>query len=245
MPITLPTTRVPAETQDPRYLIIFSKVKQGKTSALAQLPNNLILDTERGTKFVEALKISITSVADIKETCKALKAANDPYDYITIDTMTALEDICKPVALQMYQNTAAGSAYQGDILSAPNGSGYGFLRQAIEAVVDAIAARTKNIILVCHSKDAAIGANELNVRQIDLLGKTGRILASRSDAIGYLHRDEDSNTILSFNTNDKYVECGARPAHLRNANIVLGEMQEDGTIQYHWERIYTSLAKKK
>jgi len=83
------------------------------------------------------------------------------------------------------------------------------------------------------------------VKQIDLLGKTGRILSSKADAIGYLYRDEDSNTILSFNTNNKFVECGARPEHLKNADVVLGEMQEDGTIEYHWERVYPSLAKKK
>ena len=72
--------------------------------------------------------------------------------------------------------------------------------------------------------------------------KTGRVLASKSDAIAYLTRDDDSNTILSFNTNDKFVECGARPSHLRNKDVILGEMQDDGTIQYHWERIYPSLA---
>ena len=49
------------------------------------------------------------------------------------------------------------------------------------------------------------------------------------------------NTILSFNTNDKFVECGARPEHLRNADVVLGEMKEDGNIEFHWERIYPSL----
>lgn len=72
--------------------------------------------------------------------------------------------------------------------------------------------------------------------------KTGRILASKSDGIGFMTRDDDSNTILSFNTNDASVECGARPAHLRNKDVVLGEMQEDGTIIYHWERIFPSLA---
>ena len=66
-------------------------------------------------------------------------------------------------------------------------------------------------------------------------------MVSKSDAIGYLDRDEDSNTILSFNTNDKFVECGARPEHLRNADVVLGEMKEDGNIEFHWERIYPSL----
>ena len=71
--------------------------------------------------------------------------------------------------------------------------------------------------------------------------KTGQILASKSDAIGYIDRDDESNTTLSFNTNDKFLECGARPKHLRNAVIKLGEMQEDGEIIYHWDRIYPSL----
>ena len=70
--------------------------------------------------------------------------------------------------------------------------------------------------------------------------KTGRILASRSDAIGYLYRDDDSNSILSFNSNDKFVDCGSRPEHLRNKDIVLGEMQEDGNVIYHWERVFPS-----
>lgn len=73
--------------------------------------------------------------------------------------------------------------------------------------------------------------------------KTGRILSSKADGIGYMYRDENSNTILSFDTNNKYVECGARPAHLRNANIILGEMKEDNTLEFHWERIYPSLNK--
>ena len=70
--------------------------------------------------------------------------------------------------------------------------------------------------------------------------KTGRVLASRSDAIGYMYRDDFSNTILSFNSNDKFVDCGSRPEHLRNKDVVLGEMQDDGTINYHWERIFPS-----
>ena len=63
--------------------------------------------------------------------------------------------------------------------------------------------------------------------------KSGRVLSSKSDAIGFLYRDDDSNTILSFNTGDKYVECGARPKQLRNKDVILGEMQEDGELVFH------------
>lgn len=114
----------------------------------------------------------------------------------------------------------------------------------METVIDSVAKCASNIILVCHVKDAAIANSDVTVKQIDLLGKTGRVLSSKSDAIGYLTRDDDSNTILSFNSNDKFVECGSRPEHLRNKDVVLGEMQEDGSIIYHWERIYKSLENK-
>lgn len=56
-----------------------------------------------------------------------------------------------------------------------------------------------------------------------------------------MYRDDESNTILSFNTNDKFVECGARPTHLRNKDVVLGKYQEDGTVVYDWAQIYPSL----
>ena len=118
-----------------------------------------------------------------------------------------------------------------------------YLRKAMEMCIDMVAKCAPNIILVCHSKDSAVNNSDLTIKQISLSGKTGSILASKSDGIGWLSRDNDSNTIISFNTNDQSVEVGARPAHLRNKEIILGEMQEDGTVEYHWERIYPSLAK--
>ena len=64
------------------------------------------------------------------------------------------------------------------------GAGYKFMRDALEQVINMVAKCTRNVILVCHAKDAAIANSDLTAKQIDLLGKTGRILASKSDAIG-------------------------------------------------------------
>lgn len=242
MSIVLPTQKVPAKFQDPKRLIIFSKPKIGKTTALAALPNCLIVDTERGSDYISALKVQVSSIQDINELLKQLKAANNPYEFIALDTITMLEEVCKPLALKLYQATPAGANYNGDIINAPNGAGWGHLRTAVEMVIDKFEACTKNLILVCHCKDAAIDKSELTIKQIDLAGKLGRILAAKADAIGLLDRDEDSNTILSFDTNDKFTECGARPEHLRNAVIKLGEMK-DGVLEFHWERIFPSLNK--
>ena len=123
MAIVLPVEKVPAKVQDPKRLIIFSKPKRGKTTALAALDSCLIVDTENGSNYVDAYKVQIQNVQDINDLCKALKAANYPYKFIAIDTITILEDVCKPLALKLYQATPAGANYTGDIVNAPNGAG--------------------------------------------------------------------------------------------------------------------------
>lgn len=216
-----------------------------KSSALANLPNCLCIDLEgSGYDYIDAMKVKINSVKELKELCKAIIEAGKPYKFIALDTVSRLEEMVKPLALKLYLDTPAGSKFTGDnVLGAPLGAGYQKIREGLEMCIDMVAKCAPNIILVCHSKDSAVNANDLTVRQISLQGKTGTILASKSDAIGWMFRNDNSDTVLSFNTNDQSVEVGARPAHLRNKEIVLGEMQEDGHIEYKWERIFPSLAK--
>ena len=83
--IELPKTKIPAETQDPKYLILFGLPKVGKTTVLASLENNLILDFENGSSYVDALKVKINSLKDLNEVCKAIKDAGKPYKFITIE----------------------------------------------------------------------------------------------------------------------------------------------------------------
>lgn len=246
MAIELPKTKIPAATQDPKRLIIFSKPKVGKSTALANLPGCLCIDLEDGGyDYIDALKVKISSVKELKELCKAIIDAGKPYQFIALDTISRLEDMVKPLALKIFKETPAGTNFEGDdVLDAAHGAGYGALRKAMEMCIDMVSKCAPNIILVCHSKDAAIGITDLTTRQIDLLGKSGRVLASKSDGIGFMSRNENSDTVLSFNTNDTSIEAGARPEHLRNKEVVLGEMQEDGTIVYYWDRIFPSLNKK-
>jgi len=56
-------------------------------------------------------------------------------------------------------------------------------------IIDMFQKVVPNIILVCHVKDSAIANSDITAKVIDLTGKTGRVLASRSDAIGYLYRE--------------------------------------------------------
>lgn len=244
MAINLPKDKIPAETQDPKYLILFGLPKVGKTTVLSTLDNNLILDFENGSTYVDALKIKIDNLQTLKEVIKAIKEAGRPYKYITIDTITAVEEMAKPVALNLYKNSPVYSdryANVTDITRLPNGSGYTFLRQAVEAIVDLIASATDNIIICGHVRDASLNDNlDGTVKDLDLTGKLKRILSARSDAIGFVHRDDDSNLCINFGQ-DGEILTGARPQHLANKDIVVAERNEDGTFTSHWERIYPSL----
>lgn len=123
--ITLPTKKSGVTRQSPKFMIIFSKPKAGKTTALSMLENNLIVDLEDGAGFVEALKVKIDNIGDLLKLADAIKAAGNPYKYITLDTATALEDDhIQKLAIRMYQNTPMGVAYKGDDLrKLPNGAG--------------------------------------------------------------------------------------------------------------------------
>lgn len=244
MAIVLPTSKIPAKTQDPKYLILFGLPKVGKTTILSTLENNLILDTENGTTYVDALKVEINSLKDIKEVVKMVKDQGKPYKYITIDTITSVEEMCKPLAIQMYKNSPMFSAKYDDIkdiTQLPNGSGWAFLRQAVETVVDLIASAADNLIICGHVKDVSLNEGlDGSVKDLDLSGKLKRILSARSDAIGFVHRDDESNLCINFGQNGE-VLTGARPKHLANQDVIVAERQSDGSFISHWERIYPSL----
>ena len=246
MAITLPTKKVPATTQDPKNLILYGVPKVGKTTILSTLEDCLIIDFEKGSDYIEALKVQVSTLAELKEVCVEIKKAGCPYKFIAIDTVTTLEEFAKPLALASYKKTPAGASFEGtDILLAPMGGGYAYVREAVEKILDMIASVTTNIILVGHVKDKSIvnasGVEIGNIKDFDLTGKLGRILAAKSDAIGFIYRDIDSNLCINFETNGE-ATAGARPAHLANQRIIVSEKTDTGFIS-HWDRVFPSLKK--
>lgn len=239
MSIVLPTKKVKAERQNPKRLLVYSKPKTGKTTAFAGLDDNLILDLESGSDYVEALKVKVSNLQELLDAGKAIKAAGNPYKYITIDTVTALEDMIQPLAIKLYQKTPMGKNFDGDnVTTLPNGAGYLYIRQAFFQVLDFIDTLAPHIILAGHIKDKVVDDKGEMVMSanIDLTGKIKSLICANADAIGYMYR-KGNKTILSFKTNEE-VTCGARPEHLRNEEIVVTEMNEKGELEFHWDKIY-------
>jgi hypothetical protein len=236
--IVLPTKKVKAERVNPKRLLVYSKPKTGKTTAFAGLEDNLIFDLENGAEYVEALKISISSLQELLDTGKAIKEKGNPYKYVTIDTVTALEEMIMPLAIKLYKKTPMGKNFSGDsVITLPNGAGYLYIRQAFFQVLDFIDTLAPTIILSGHIKDKVVDdkGDMVMSANIDLTGKIKSLICANSDAIGYMYR-KGNQTIMSFKSNDE-VTCGARPEHLRNEEIVITEMI-DGVVKTSWEKVF-------
>ena len=244
MEIKLPTGKVPAAHKSPKNLIIFSKPKAGKTTLLSQLDDCLILDLENGSDYVDAMKVKATSLAEVKQIGAAIKEAGNPYKYIAVDTITALEEMCIPYAEELYTRSPMGKNWltegkpkHGSLLNLPNGAGYPWLREAFVKVIDYIKTWAPRTILVGHVKDTLLEKNGSNFTSLDLAltGKLKLIATSNSDAIGYLFRRGNKN-ILSFKTTDE-IACGARPEHLRNKEIEVSELVDE-TVVVNWDKVF-------
>jgi hypothetical protein len=238
MSIVLPTSKVKAERQNPKRIVIYSKPKTGKTTAYAGLDNNLILDLENGAEYVDALKVKVSNLQELLDTGKAIKAAGNPYKFVTIDTVTALEEMIMPLAIKLYRATPMGKNFDGDNVSTlPNGAGYLYIRQAFFQVLDFIDTLAPTIILSGHIKDKVVDDKGEMVMSanIDLTGKIKSLICANADAIGYMYR-KGNKTILSFKTNEE-VTCGARPEHLRNQEIVITEMIDE-ELNTSWDKVF-------
>jgi len=243
--IILPTSAVAAVTKSPKNLLIFSKPKVGKTTLMSQLPDSLLIDLEEGSDYVSAVKIKITTIQELFNLEQAILAAGKPYKYIAIDTVSALEELCIPYAEFLYSKSPMGANWftvgkpkHGSILNMANGAGYPWLRQAFEDVIKRFKVLAPRLILLGHVKDTMLEKNGSTFEALDLnlTGKLKIFTTSKADAIGYLVRKGNKN-ILSFKTQDDIL-CGARPEHLRNKEIVISEIAEDGTVTTHWDQVF-------
>lgn len=242
--IVLPTEKVKAKVNNPRFLIIYGRPKTGKTSCVAALDNNLIIDLEGGSEFLYCLSIQARSVNDLVNIANAIRTkiketGVNPYKYITLDNATRLEEICLSYAATLYKQQPQGKSWQGnDVRLLPQGAGYQYIRLAVRKVIDMFKELTENLILIGHTKDKLINKNgeDMTEMSLDLVGKLGDIICGEADAVGFMYR-KGNQTIINFDSGDDTTK-GARAPHLREQKIVLAESDENKNLTFHWDKIY-------
>lgn len=264
--IVLPTERRKAQSYNPKLMILFGKPKTGKSTIMASLDNNLIIDLEDGYRALDVMAVQARSAADIFEIKKLLQdkikenGGKFPYKYITIDNATKLEDYSLTYAAALYRQTPMGANYgmkrdkignlqldkngkpipdpKADVRTLPNGSGYLYTRKALKEMISMFTPFCETLILICHVKDKQIRKNdeETTEMSVDLAGKMSDIICGEADAIGYISRS-DNKTIISFKGGDNTIR-GSRPLHLREKVFEVAESDEEGNIKVDMSKIF-------
>lgn len=250
----LPKEKTKAEIQSPETLILYGPPKIGKTTLLATLDNFLILDFEKGSKKIDALKLEVNDLKELKEAGTEIIKAGSPYTGVISDTVTQLEDWCEWDATEEYMGSIMGKAFNSkmgsilpksewkSVLTLPNGAGYLWHRNSFKSWIGKINKLAKYKIHVAHVKDIFLEKDNETVssKDLDLVGKDKAILCANADAIGYLYRTSKNPLELriSFKNHNQDL-VGSRCQHLRNQDFVLAVNNEDGSIaESYWNKIY-------
>ena len=264
--IELPTERKKVENYNPKLIILFGVPKSGKSSIVASLDSNLILDLEDGYRALSVMCVQARTAKDMFEIAKAVKIKTEetgkqPYKFITIDNATRLEELSLGYAAQLYRNTPMGASWmpkldangrpvkdpktnkivfdpKADVRTLPNGAGYLYLRQAIMNLVNMFKPLCETLILVAHVKDKQIQKNsqEMTEYSLNLAGKVGDILCGEADAVGMVYRDKNK-TYITFEGGDNTVR-EARPIHLRGKKFEVASSDEAGNLNVDMSKIF-------
>lgn len=262
----LPKVRSEVVDYNPGFIILGGTPKSGKSTLMASLDNNLIIDCENGYRALSVMKVQARTAKDLFDIARAVKQEIDnnngtfPYRFITIDNASRVEEMSLPFAASLYRKTQMGANWgkklgpdgrplkdannkpiddpRADVRTLPNGAGYLYLRQAVKQVIDMFKPLCETLILITHVKDKTITRNnvEMSEMSIDLAGKLGDIICGEADAIGLVYRDKNK-TYISFEGGDNVIR-EARPAHLRGKKFCVITSDEDDNITVDMSKIF-------
>lgn len=265
----LPTERRKAQDYNPQLMVLFGKPKAGKSTLMAALDSNLIIDLEHGYRALDVMCVEAENVIDIFKVKSLIEQKNKEngdkpfYRFITIDNATRLEEMALYYAADLYRQTPMGASYgykkdkignilkdkngnkvidpKADVRQLPNGSGYLYLRNALKNIINMFKPLCDTLILVCHVKDKQIRKNdeETTEMSVDLAGKTGDIICGEADAIGYISRS-GNKTLISFKGGEDNIR-GSRPMHLREKIFEVATSDADGNVHVDMSPIFPDI----
>lgn len=257
----LPSAPLAPTQTEARRLVLIAAPKVGKTVALAQLPNSLLIDADDGSGHIPAPRRVVKTWADfiklVNELREATKKKGSPYyDFISLDTLTSFEPLCVEGATLLYKSSTLGKSFTGDsVLQLPNGAGYYWLWQQTQSVMDTLQDFCKILILTGHVREKALEgvSKDVMTEDIDLTGKNASVVTSSADAVGKLTRVRKpggalngpvvENLEINFAGRERVV-CGSRVKHLKGKKFLLIEGKEDEeTLVANWQQIFPTIIK--
>ena len=225
----LPKQVVKSTRNNPRLLTLFGQSKVGKTTILTKLPNCLIVDTEKGTDLIDALKVNVSNLKELADLYKSLieerKENKFHYDFIALDTLDKIVEWLDTAICKNHGVT--------NLIDIPYGGGYNEVRIKTMQWIERFERVTPHVILSGHRKKTmeTDENNTVSVASLELPGRLKNLVMAESDAVGYIYRhkeeDKPSELMVSFVADDE-LEAGARQDHLRGKKF-----------KFDWNKIYT------
>lgn len=234
----LPDNPIPAERVNPRYVLLYGPRKVGKTTILAKLKDNLIIDTEDGTDYVSALKIKAKNLVEFKAIgAEIRKHKPRKYKFVTIDIIDTLEEWALDLACDLYKESPIGKNFDKEknnntVEGLPNGAGYNWIRKAFKSILQETYDLADTVIYVGHVRDKNIeGVGSLvDSKDLDLIGKNKAIMCQACDTVGHVFRERDGRLGIDFNSL-QHVLCSSRVPHVTGKKIYFDDKKG-------WEQIF-------
>lgn len=263
----LPTERKKVENYNPNLIVLFGAPKCGKSTLMASLDSNLIIDLEDGYRALSVMCVQARTAKDMFEIAKAIKEKTQqdgkrPYRFITIDNATRLEELSLSYAAQLYRTTTPMGANWGmrldangrvmkdpktnkpipdpkaDVRLLPNGSGWTYMRKAIRTLVDMFKPLCETLILVSHIKDKQINKDGVEMTEYSVN------LAGKTGDIICGEADavgmvyrSKNKTYITFEGGDDTIR-EARPIHLRGKRFEVASSDKEGNLTVDMSKIF-------
>ena len=132
-----------AISENPKVLLLYGAPKVGKTTALSQLNDCLIIDTEDGANMVEGYIETVKNREELIELLKQAKEGHD-YKYVAIDTIDK-------IALWA-EKTVCQEESVVNIADLPFGKGFGMMREKVLNTVNILKEIFPHVIIIGHRK---------------------------------------------------------------------------------------------
>ena len=204
-----------AVSDNPKSLLLYGAPKVGKTTALSQLNDCLIIDTEGGANMVDGYIETVNNRDDFIALLQQAKEGHD-YTYVALDTVDKVADWAEKAVCQEESVTA--------VADLAFGKGFGMVREKVLNTIQVLKEIFPHVIIIGHrkwAKSIVDGKALVEPESLDLTGKLKNMLMADCDAIGYVYRDDEKGKLMvSFKPNDS-LEAGSRSPHLRGKEIEL------------------------
>ena len=266
-PISLPTDKTLAISKSPRTVLFYAKPKQGKTKALSLLEDALLIDTEKGSDYVDAFKIQVDitkpeheQAEEFVDICRAIymsgydkdtKIYTPKYKYLIVDTFTRLDSWAEIVGTLNYMSKAQGKKFnlneKGEKL-APTSKDF----ETVHEIPQGFGYKhSREVMLDWYNKICMLAPRTIFVCHVkDKLVATnlGEAVATKeinlTGKVKEIIASKVDTIMYGFRDGNKLMasfsgEDGTRSAYLSGKTIVLTESNDEGEIIVNnWDKIF-------